>query len=235
MFKNRSYKLERLDTGDYTADEYDVCLSELRFINRWIGDGFALKATLLREIESLNLQEFSVLDVGAGSGELLREIAKCGRKTNRQTRLFGLEYNERSAQSINLESKDFSEISGVRGTGFSLPFADNSFDYTICSLFTHHFTDENVVKLLAEMKRVSAREIFVIDLHRHAIAYGLYKMFCVAFRISNLVREDGSLSVLRGFKPNELNALAEKAKLENASVTRHFPFRLVLKNKNQGP
>jgi SAM-dependent methyltransferase len=231
MFKNRSYKLERLDTGDYTAQEYDVCLSELRFINRYIGDTWALKATLLREIERLDLREFSVLDVGAGSGELLREIAKFGRKTTRQTRLFGLEYNQRSADSIILESKDFSEISAVRGTGFSLPFADNSFDYTICSLFTHHFTDENVVKLLAEMKRVSARGIFIVDLHRHAIAYGLYKMFCVAFRISNLVREDGSLSVLRGFKPNELNDLAEKARLENIEVSKHFPYRLVLKGK----
>jgi hypothetical protein len=59
MFKNRSYKLERLDTGDYTAAEYDVCLSELRFINRWIGDTWALKATLLRQIESLDLRGFS--------------------------------------------------------------------------------------------------------------------------------------------------------------------------------
>jgi SAM-dependent methyltransferase len=231
MFKNRSYKLERLDTGDYTTAEYDVCLSELRLVNRYIGDTYALKATLLSEIESLDLREFSVLDVGAGSGELLREIAKFGRKTNRQTRLFGLEYNQRSAESIILESKDFNEISGVRGTGFSLPFDDNSFDYTICSLFTHHFTDENVVKLLAEMKRVSSRGVFVIDLHRHAIAYGLYKMFCVAFRISNLVREDGSLSVLRGFKPNELKDLGEQAKLENIEVSKHFPYRLVLKSK----
>jgi hypothetical protein len=74
MFKNRSYKLERLDTGDYTADEYDVCLSELRFINRYIGDTWALKATLLREIESLDLREFSVLDVGAGYCGKLRNL-----------------------------------------------------------------------------------------------------------------------------------------------------------------
>jgi ubiquinone/menaquinone biosynthesis C-methylase UbiE len=231
MFQNRSYKLERLDTGDYTHEEYEVCLSELRFINRWIGDSYALRKTLLQEIQSKDLKAFSVLDVGAGSGELLREIAKFGRKTNRQTKLFGLEYNQRSAESINLESKDFSEISSVRGTGFSLPFADNSFDYTICSLFTHHFTDKNVVKLLAEMKRVSSRGIFVIDLHRHAIAYGLYKIFCVAFRISNLVREDGSLSVLRGFKHNELKDLGEQAKFQSIEVSKHFPYRLVLKGK----
>ncbi len=229
MFQTRSHQLERLDTGDYTTAEYDVCLSELRFINRWIGDIWALRKTLLREIEQADLREFSVLDVGAGSGELLREIAKYAKKTKRNAKLFGLEYNELSANSIVSESKNFNEISAIRGDGFSLPFADNSFDYTICSLFTHHFTDENVVKLLLEMKRVSQRGIFVIDLHRHTIAYALYKVFCVAFSISRLVREDGSLSVLRGFKPNELKDLAKQVKLENASVERHFPFRLVLR------
>lgn len=228
MFKKRSSKPERIDTGDYTTEEYEVCLSELRFINRWIGDIYALKATLLKEIRRQNLQEFSVLDVGAGSGEILREIAKFSRKENRKAKLFGLEYNELSAKSISYESKDFQEISAVRGDGFSLPFANNSIDYIICSLFTHHFTDENVVKILAEMKRVSSRGVYIIDLHRHPIAYGLYKAFCVAFWISNLVKEDGSLSVLRGFKPKELKDLAEKAEMENISVTRHFPFRLVL-------
>jgi len=231
MFQKRSLKLERLDTGDYTNAEYQVCLSELRFINRWIGDTRALQKTLLREIERKNLPEFSVLDVGAGSGELLREIARFARETNRRSTFFGLEYNEMAARSIALESAEFAEIAAIRGDGFALPLAENSIDYTICSLFTHHFTDENVVRLLAEMKRVSRRGVFVIDLHRQAVAFGLYKAFCLAFRISKLVREDGSLSVLRGFKPNELKDLAEKAKMENISVERHFPFRLVLSGR----
>ena len=45
MFQTRSDQLERLDTGHYTPDEYEVCLSELRFINRWIGDIRALRNT----------------------------------------------------------------------------------------------------------------------------------------------------------------------------------------------
>jgi ubiquinone/menaquinone biosynthesis C-methylase UbiE len=227
----RSFKLERLDTGDYTNAEYEICLSELRFINRWIGDTWALKKTLLREIENKNLPEFSVLDVGAGSGELLREIAKFARITKRKTNLVGLELNEISAKSIIAESKDFTEIAAVRGNALALPFADKSFDYIICSLFTHHFTNEGVVEILQELSRVSRLGIFVIDLHRHPIAYALYKIFCLVFRISKLVREDGSLSVLRGFKPNELKSLAEQAKMENISINRHFPFRLVLKAK----
>lgn len=228
MFDERSEKLERIDTGDYTPEEYDRFLQDIRLVNRYAGDIRALKNTLLQAIKREQRREFSVLDVGAGSGELLRVVADFARKTNRKSRLYGLELNRRSVVSIKEESKNYPEITAIRADAFHLPFADDSFDYVICSLFTHHFTDEKLVPILAEFSRVACRKIFVIDLHRHRAAYVSYKMFCAAFRISRLVREDGSLSILRGFKPDELEVLAGKANLKNVSVKRFFPFRLVL-------
>jgi len=231
VFRTRSHKLERIDTGDYTPDEYEQFLREIAFINRILGDNQALRKTLLKDIELEDLKEFSVLDVGAGSGELLRAISRFSRKQNRKTRLYGLELNARSAAAILEESRTLAELYAVRGDAFQLPFADDAFDYAICSLFTHHFTDENIVRILVEMSRVARRRIFVIDLHRHAAAYFFYKIFCAAFRISPLVREDGSLSILRSFKPSELKKIGEKAKLKNSSIERIFPFRLVLEGE----
>ncbi len=228
VFETRSLKLERIDTGDYTPAEYDRFLHEIRLVNRLIGDRRALKKTLLREIEKGDFDEFSVLDIGAGSGELLREIGKFARRKKKKSKLFGLELNARSADAILEESKDFDEIKSVQANAMNLPFADQAFDYAIASLFTHHLTDENIIQTLREMKRVVRRKIFIIDLHRHPLAYVSYKLFCTAFRISPLVRQDGSLSILRAFKPSELENLAEKAGLENVSVRKVFPFRLVL-------
>ncbi|HEX8248746.1 MAG TPA: methyltransferase domain-containing protein [Pyrinomonadaceae bacterium] len=227
MFQKRSTELELIDTGDYTAQEYEGCLRELRRVNHYLGDTQALRKTLLREIEDKNLPEFSVLDVGAGSGELLRAIAEFA-KGRRNAKLGGLELNARSAQAILEESRNFAEIFSIRADALHLPFADASFDYVICSLFTHHFTDEKVVRILSEMKRVARRKIFVIDLHRHALAYFLYTTAGRIFLYNRLVRHDGALSILRSFKAGELKDLAAAAKLENVSVERHFPFRLVL-------
>jgi len=228
-FRERSLQPERIDTGDYTSEEYDRFLQDIRLVNRLAGDNRALKNSLLREIERENPQNFSVLDVGAGSGELLRAIARFARKSRRQADLYGLELNARSARAILEESVDFNEIRAIRGDALSLPFSDDAFDYAICSLFTHHFADAEITRILSEMSRVARRRIFVIDLERHRAAAVLYRMFCAAFRISRLVREDGSLSILKSFTPVELKILGERAHLKNVSVEKHFPFRLVLR------
>src|SRR6185503_17139025 len=110
-FKRRSAKLEHLDTGNYTPAEYEACIGELQLVNRWMGDAHTLRATLFREIEAQSLRSFSILDVGAGSGELLRVAATWTRRTGRRFTSVGLELNERSAESIIEESARFREIS----------------------------------------------------------------------------------------------------------------------------
>ena len=228
MFKTRSTRLERIDTGDYTPEEYARFLREIAFINKYFGDRRALRKTLLREIKTNDTREFSVLDVGCGSGELLRYIAGFARDSGRTARHTGIDLNEISATITRSASHDFPEISSVRGDAFKLPFADGAFDYAISSLFFHHLTDEQIPLALNEMSRVARRGIFVIDLHRHPMAYVLYKMFCVVFRISPLVRHDGSLSILRGFRPGELRALSGLSGMRSSKVERTMPFRVVM-------
>ena len=228
MFAQRSYELEHLDKGDYTPAEYEGCLVELRRINEWLGDARALKRSLLKEVVRAQLKWFSVLDVGAGSGELLRVAAVATRRRGGRARLVGLELNERSARAIREESRAYEEIAAVRGDAFHLPFDTGAFDYVICSLFTHHFRNEDVVRVLREFARVARRRVFVIDLHRHPVAYYFYITVGRLFLHNRLIREDGALSIRRGFKPAELRRLAEAAGWQGIKVRRHFPYRLVL-------
>ena len=227
-FKRRSYELEDIDTGNYTPEEYEHCISEMQLVNRWMGDAHAFKQTLLRDVEEKKLKQFSVLDVGAGSGELLRVAAGWARSTGRRFNGVGLELNERSAQAILEDSTDFPEITSVRGNALQLPFADNEFDYVMCSLFTHHFVDERVVDILREMSRVAHRRIFVIDLHRDPVPYFFYTTVGKLVLKNRLIRHDGALSILRSFKADEFVRLGKAAGLRDLWVEHHFPARLVL-------
>ena len=231
-FRHRSLEPENLDKGTYTPEEYEGCLVELRRVNEWLGDANALRDSLLKKIEHADLRSFSVLDVGAGSGELLRVAAKWARETDRVGFFTGLELNERSAQSILDESTDYPEIASVRGNGFQLPFADGSFDYAIQSLTLHHFDNEGAVDILREMARVSRHGIFVIDLERSPVAYFFYTTIGRLFLHNRLIREDGALSILKSWTPEELKALGREARLKDAKVDKHFPARLILSSLN---
>jgi SAM-dependent methyltransferase len=227
-FRQRSYELENLDKGTYTPEEYEGCIVELQRVNEWLGDTKALRGSLLKEIDCQGLRAFSILDVGAGSGELLRSAAKWARETDRTAELVGLELNWRSAQAIREESVGFPEISSVQGSGLVLPFPDAAVDYVISSLTLHHFDDDGAVNLLREMGRVARRGIFVIDLHRNPMAYFFYTTLGRLILHNRLLREDGALSILKSFTPNELERIGQQAGLKNVTVEKHFPSRLVL-------
>ena len=219
-FKQRSFQLERLDTGDYTATEYKRWQREMRFVHRIFGESRALRKSLFRDIDGE--KQVSILDVGAGSGELL-SIAKNWNPTG--ISVVGAELDEVAAATIRDRN-----LTAVRCDALRLPFCDGAFDYVFCSLFLHHLNDERGARLISEMKRVARRRIFLVDLHRSPVAYYFYRMVGRLF-LQQFTLEDGSLSILRAFQPVELEKLAIAAGLEDVEVLRSFAYRLVLSGR----
>jgi ubiquinone/menaquinone biosynthesis C-methylase UbiE len=115
----------------------------------------------------------------------------------------------------------------VVGDALALPFRDGTFDVVMASLFFHHLSDEDCVRVLAQMWRIAKRLVLVNDLHRHAVAYFSIRGLTAMFSKSPMVRHDGPVSVMRAFRPNELLSIAKRAGVP-ARVHRSFPYRLVL-------
>ena len=221
QFKQRSKDLERLDTGDYTPEEYLRWQREMRLIHRVFGEIRALRNSLLPIVRASGESKVSILDVGAGSGELLRAVRKwLGEKAT----LVGVEINVDAAKAIG---RGDGNLNALRADALRLPFADNSFDHAFCSLFLHHLTDVQAVAMLHEMSRVAKKRIFVIDLRRSPVAYYFFRFTSRLF-LQRFTSEDGSLSILRSFTPVEMRQLAEKAGLVDIEVKRSWAYRLVL-------
>ena len=159
------------------------------------------------------------LDLGCGEGRVSRDLAERG---HRVTSI------DASPTLVRLAAEADPAGEYAVADAAALPFEDGAFDYVMCSLFAHHFRDEECVSVLREMSRVARRRVYCIDLHRHPVAYYFYTTAGRLLLRNRLVREDGALSILRGFRSAELRRLAERAGLSNSKVERRFPYRLVL-------
>ncbi len=218
-FKERSHILERLDTGDYTPGEYALWQKEMAVIHRFFGEKRALRNSLVADIDRSGSHSVSILDVGAGSGDLLRHVNE--KVEVEQKLLVGIEIGHDAAISIQTDG-----IVAVRSDASKLPFDKHSFDYTFCTLMLHHLTDDAAVELLREMERVTRRRIFVIDLERKALSYYLYRAFG-RILLQGFTLHDGSLSIRRAFTRSELYALGKRAGLSNFRVRNSAIGRLV--------
>jgi 2-polyprenyl-3-methyl-5-hydroxy-6-metoxy-1,4-benzoquinol methylase len=82
---------------------------------------------------------------------------------------------------------------------------------------------------------VAARKIFVIDLNRNPVAYFFYTTVARLFLHNRLIREDGALSILKSFTPEEMAAIGRQANLKRFKVEKHFPSRLILSAESEIP
>src|SRR6266404_2006153 len=153
--KQRSLKPERLDTGDYTPAEYAKWHREMRLLHGFFGEMRALRGSLLKELRNDDAERVSILDVGAGSGRLLGAIRQWS--GNKKTFLVGAELSADAALLIKHNSIN-GEIQAIQSDALELPFADDSFDYVISTLFLHHLTDDQCVTLLGEIGRIARRK-----------------------------------------------------------------------------
>ena len=218
-FKKRSHKLERLDTGDYTANEYALWQKEMSLIHRFFGERRALRNSLVADIRRCRSGRVSILDVGAGSGDLLRAVRE---NVDVDPHLVvGIEIDHEAALAIQDKG-----VLAVRSDAAKLPFAARSFDYAFCTLMLHHLSDDAAIDLLREMDRVTQRRIFVVDLERKALSYYLYRALGRVF-FQDFTVHDGSLSIRRAFTRAELYALGERAGLSNFKVRNSAIGRLV--------
>ncbi|MFL6468843.1 MAG: methyltransferase domain-containing protein, partial [Pyrinomonadaceae bacterium] len=176
------------------------------------------------EIRGNKSSEVSVLDVGAGTGELTARVAR--ELDGRRAYVVGADSSEHAVNAIADKG-----IQGVQCDALQLPFADKSFDYVFSTLFLHHLRDDAAVKLIREMLRVSQRKIFVIDLERRPLAYIFYRAFGRLF-FQPFTRDDGALSILRAFNPSELRNIAKLAEMKNIRIRRSHLNRLILSGTN---
>lgn len=223
----RIYEEELLDAGEGTDDDVARSLADLRRINRFLGGKKVVLGALSKCLDETR-EGVTLLDVGTGSADIPIAVVELCRLRGLKTFVAAVDISERNLRISTARFGVTSEVHLVQADSLKLPFADHSFDFVTASLFLHHFRDEDVVRLLADFGRIARRAVIVNDLVRNLIPYYFARVAFPIMAASFLTRNDGPVSVLRGFTADEMNELARTAGLKNCKVKRVFPYRLSL-------
>lgn len=225
-FSQRSAGIEIMDDLEFHDEVVFQTLRELDLINQWLGGN----AVTLNGIQNIltaipNEQSVSVADLGCGSGEMLRLIAKKNSRHHHRVHLIGIDANRHIVDYARNHSKDFKNIQFEALNIFSPEFKSRNFDLIIATLFLHHFSDPELIDLFSALKRQAKIGIVVNDIHRHPFAYYSIKWLTSLFSRSSMVKYDAPLSVLRAFKRRELELILEKAGIKNYQLKWKWAFR----------
>jgi len=228
LFRYRSTEKEYLDNSIIATKDLYLNLSELDSINKLLG-GYKASLKGLATILKSKKDVHSILDIGFGGGDSIKQLSLFADKMNLNLFFYGVDlksdcvkYAENNLSTITnkkLICDDYKNISTE---------LLKQIDVIHCSLFLHHLTDEEIIGLFIRKVKSNQCIILANDLHRNGFAYYSIKLLTALFSKSWLVKNDAPLSVKRGFKKRELLLLLERAGFKNYSVKWSWAFRYIL-------
>lgn len=228
---------EMMDDLSAGGPALDEALEDLRWVNRWLGGHAAVQRALKPLVEARRgrTEALRLLDLGTGGADHPEHLVRWAAGLGAPLDVTALDANPhavryaREALRRRLPAYLRARIRVEQGDALNLAFDDDAFDVALAALFLHHFDEEGAVTLLREMQRVSSAGIVICDLHRHALAYHAVRALgAVRPGTSAMFRHDAPLSVRRGYRRDELRALAERAGLTGYRLRWHWAFRWVL-------
>lgn len=218
---------EWMDSPDLDADLHRAALRGLGRINK-----ISRVARLLwGQIEKLAGpgQPLTVLDVGSGGGDTAIALGRLAEQSGRQVSVEGMDVSPLAVEFANQAAREWG-VSNVRFQQGNI-LADalpDRYDVVTCSLFLHHFADDEARQVLTAMREAAQRAVLVDDLCRSRLGYSLAWIGCRIFSRSPVVHYDGPASVAGAYTPEEARQLAEASGMADVSIRRHWPQRFLM-------
>lgn len=224
-FSQRSYEKEIMDDLEFEGPVLDQSLKELRTINKLLG-GNKVTTNGLNQLINKNPQEsYSIADIGCGGGDMIRVMADWAKKNLIPCNFIGIDANPNTIEFAKERLKDLDHVNFKVENVFDESFEHEQVDIITCTLFTHHFTDEELLKLFSSFLKKARLGIIINDLHRHRLAYFSIKALTRLFSKSPMVQNDGPLSVLRGFSKEDFISILANSGIKNSKIKWFWAFR----------
>ncbi len=225
IFSQRSTEKEIMDDLECSGPVLEQTLRELKTINRWLGGNHVTTLGLTQLIRENPQSHYEITDIGCGGGDMIRVMVNWARKHQILAKFTGIDANGNIIEFAKVRQKDLPTIDWRVQNVFEPQFANEMTDLVTCTLFTHHFTDGELMLLLKALKEKARLGIVINDLHRHRFAYYSIKWLTSLFSRTPMVQNDAPLSVLRSFSRADWERILKSADIQQYQIRWFWAFR----------
>ena len=227
-FSRRSLNAEWMDHPSTDYETFRACLSDLAIVNRVTlahRPTLAFLADLVRRQLWPRDRALQVVDLGSGYGDALRAIDCWAARRGLPFEGIGVDLNPWSARAAAEATPPGRPLRWVTADAFD----DHApADIIVSSLFTHHLSDQAVMRLMRHMETRVTKGWFVNDLHRHPLPHAAFTLLSRLMCWHSFVQHDGPTSIARAFTPADWAGLVAHAGLDASAIAiaRYFPYRV---------
>ena len=217
---------EIMDDWSMEGAELRDTLDQIASINKLLGgNSITLQGVQKLLMRVPKTEEITIVDLGCGNGDMLRMLSDYAHKNGWDFKLIGVDANPDAICYARELSALYPNVTYLTADIFSADFEKLEYDIALATLTLHHFKEDEVMRLMSTLKKNANIGIVVNDLHRNALAYRLFQLVGFIFRLKKMAKNDGLVSILRGFKRNELIAFSKKLNTSNYTINWKWAFR----------
>jgi len=224
--KIRSTAPELMDDFSMHGPVLTDALDKIAMINKLLGGNkVTLDGIELLMAKSKKKDRIKIIDIGCGNGAMLRMLSDYACKNGFVFELLGLDANQATIDHAKNLSKGYADIGYLCEDIFDENNRIGECDILLFTLTLHHFSDFQLVSLIEKLRQDVQLGIVVNDLHRSVLAYKLFGVLSRIFSLNYMSREDGLISILRGFKRSDLMDYEKQLGIESAYIKWKWAFR----------
>lgn len=220
----RSDAPEMMDDFAMEGEILRDALDKLASINKLLGGNSVTIDGVKKLLSGTDKKRsIKIVDIGCGNGDMLRILADFAKQKQLNFELIGVDANQFTINHAKQLSVNYQNISYQCEDIFKDDIANC--DIILCTLTLHHFKDHEIIDLLTRFKKAASLGMVINDLQRSALAYYLFIGLCFVFGLNHMSKEDGLVSISRGFKKADLQFYSKQSQLKNCSIKWKWAFR----------
>lgn len=213
---------ELMDDQDCDSVRLRRTLERFSIVNRLVGGWAREYRNHIRPLLALCRGSSRILDIGCGSGDVLRGLVRMARNDGFEIEALGIDPDPRALEVARAAKA----VKGVRyrdASSGSLVDEGETFEIVISNHLLHHLDDDALRVVLRDSELLTNGIALHSDIARGRIAYGAYAVGILPLAPGSLLLTDGLRSIRRSYTQEELAAA-----LPRGWEAQHpHPFRLL--------